>query len=493
MPKSIRHLQCIIAGTLQSYIYLGLLVVMAPSILSAQKPDLVPSSVVDMDSTAMQLAAEKADTGRWISGYKDLSRYDTPGYCMALILNITKTTLRRGEMDTIEVGSATHGNIPWAREMGRKCASALSIETVSPQEYYNFMYLLIAIDDSVRFDSLLKRQFELATNDEERAWILSDAANLTVNVRPISRDILSLVFAQLDSFGPSMPDQWAHALAARRRLIWEEYDTVAMWENNPVVQRWSSFPKNKQFSPAYLLVVDSLENAYYQRDTLLPQVSRKSFEQLFRDYRSGVEPQLIAAVINDAEHHATFSRKEVFPFQKGTWFPEAAGTMFLNSGKVTLVYKISRTYSLSIKEGRLNATLAQLRRLKEMYGDKVDVVLHVPTEGYLWSSPPLSVANEAKALRWLFFEHLKLPFILFVDETPIAKRSDGRLLRGESPNNVVADANYLARSNGLTVIDKNNRIIHFYDTPSEARLRTYIARALKEESETASSSQSSTE
>lgn len=463
---------------------------MFPAVIIAQNPDLVPIRSAVTDSIAIHVAAEKADTGRWMPGYRDLSRYDTPGYCMALMQNIQKATLRRGEMDTVEVGSPEHGYIPVTREIGRRCANLLSIDATPPQEFYNFMSLLIAIDDSVRFDSLMVRQLSVAADEEERAWILSDAATLSIVTRPIARGIMSRVFQQMDSIGPSVPDQWMSALAARHKWIWEEYDTVAMWNNekNPIVQRWRSFPKDKQFAPAFRITLDSLEHAYYQRDLELPKIARQYMEQVFREYQSGVAPFLISNIINGAEYQATYSRREIFPFHKGMWFPDTAGAGFMNSGKVTLVYKISRVHSHSIKQGRLDPMLARLRRIKQRYGDKVDVVLHVPTEGYIWSSPPLSFISEAKALQWLFFEHLNLPFTLFVDETPIAKRHDGRLLRGESPNNVVADASFLAKSNGFSLIDKNNRLILFFDSPSEARLRAYVARALQEEWETPNSS-----
>src|SRR5690606_20917573 len=152
------------------------------------------------------------------------------------------------------------------------------------------------------------------------------------------------------------------------------------------------------------------------------------------------EPRSMADMIDQAERQAMFSRKEVFPFKEGAWFPDVAGSTFLKNSKVTIVYKIDRERGsgLSLSEGRVGPIIAQLRRLKQTYGDRVEVVLHVPTMGFLWSSPPLSFEHEARALRWLFFEHLKLPFTVFVDRTPIAKRNDGKLLRGQSPNNVVA-------------------------------------------------------
>jgi len=108
--------------------------------------------------------------------------------------------------------------------------------------------------------------------------------------------------------------------------------------------------------------------------------------------------------------------------------------------------------------------------------------LYVPTSGYVWKSPPLSIEAEAKAIRWLFQEHFKLPFDIFVDETPTMKRADGRLMRDEPPNR-----NRAIGQQHLYIVDKNQRLYLFWDSPSEARIRAYVQKALTEDTAVAAS------
>jgi len=125
---------------------------------------------------------------------------------------------------------------------------------------------------------------------------------------------------------------------------------------------------------------------------------------------------------------------------------------------------------------------AWLRRLKSTYGDQVEVVLIVPTSGHIWGSPPLSVADEARAIRWLFLDHLKLPVTVFVDPLSVTKRDDGQLLRGESKNiGAVTGRVPEAEAFAPAIFDKDRRLYITGSSPSEARVKAWVARALREE------------
>jgi hypothetical protein len=60
----------------------------------------------------------------------------------------------------------------------------------------------------------------------------------------------------------------------------------------------------------------------------------------------------------------------------------------------------------------------------------LEIVLVTGTQGYSWSSPPQTPADEAKTDAWYFSQFLKLPFTVVVQETPFQRKPDGRRVGG---------------------------------------------------------------
>lgn len=444
---------------------------------SAQNPSLIPTRSNSYDSVAVRIAAEKADTGRWMPGYQDLSRYNTPSFCLAAIRRLTSIASRTGERDTIELGSSADTAVTKAMEFGRSCASKQHIATISPIEHYSFQQLLIYLNDTIRLDSLIAHQISSAPNEEEPVWILKDVVHSASQIRPMRHHIIDKILARLDTLGERATEPWADAISIKHRVKWLTYDTVSMWwkYSQDLYPKLNHFTGDIKSTLAYNIHLDSIERAWYKREDNLAIITRQYMEQSFREYPSTLPSIAIFTLLEQAEHHAAISKTNAQSFQGGRWLPEGENYQFPERGKVTVVHQVlRRTVIDRTRKSTLSDELAQLLRLKRMYGDRLDVVLRVPTSGYMWSSPPLTLDEEARGIKWLYHDYFKLPFKLFIDERIVHKMKDGKLVREEIQDVALGQAY-------LYIVDKNQRIYHFWDTPSEARLKAYVKRALEEE------------
>jgi hypothetical protein len=82
-------------------------------------------------------------------------------------------------------------------------------------------------------------------------------------------------------------------------------------------------------------------------------------------------------------------------------------------------------------QGYMSSQMAMLRRLYDKYHKAgLEIILVVPTQGFSWSSPPQTPEEEAKTDEWYFFDYLKVPFTVVIEQTQFTRKPDGRLVPG---------------------------------------------------------------
>jgi hypothetical protein len=128
----------------------------------------------------------------------------------------------------------------------------------------------------------------------------------------------------------------------------------------------------------------------------------------------------------------------------------------------------------------MDAYIASLLRLYNKYhAQGLEIVLVLKTQGYSWSSPPQSAADEAKTDAWYYLDHFGLPFTVVVDETPFTKKPDGRRVAGQ----IAFEQDYVMRH---ALIGRDGRIRTIgYGLTSESMEDAFIRQALDVDSKTA--------
>jgi hypothetical protein len=117
------------------------------------------------DSVALMTALAIADTGRMTPPYRDLSRYDTPGFCLAAIDGAAHARWRKHENDTIQRNSAGDTVPMAAKAIGRQCAAHLPDIAHTPVlELPDRLRLSLLIDDTATFTTVVDRQMTSATS-----------------------------------------------------------------------------------------------------------------------------------------------------------------------------------------------------------------------------------------------------------------------------------------------------------------------------------------
>lgn len=378
------------------------------------------------DSAAIAAAAAEADTGRMMPGYGDLSRYDTPGYCLGAMSSVQAAVWRAGEGDTIERESAGDTIPRAAIEIGKKCSSRMTADNVPEIELYNLMRLSILIGDTAKLRSVVNRQLALASTPASKGYVLLDAIDELLSARVIHRSMAMDLLKDLDALGHEarLPRLDAHNLV-RRDAYSPRFDLfTVMQESHAIMALEQSLTpaERKEYQNGLgSIYQDSIYALWYQRIPNLTEevhrlMARRIDEtpewQLTEMQRAaflGRMDQLSSAIGKDATLTADFA------------FPDSTAAR-ITPGKVTLLMAVSKGYS-----GLMTGQLAMLRRMYDKYNaNGFEVILIVRTEGYSWASPPQSPEDEARVINWFFRDHLQLPFPVLVQETEFRLLPDGR-------------------------------------------------------------------
>jgi hypothetical protein len=387
------------------------------------------------DSAAVIAAAAIADTGRMTPGYRDLSRYNTPGYCVAAIQGVESAVWRRQERVSVAQGSPQDTAPTAAISIGKKCMSQLpDVQRVDSIWLFDMMRLALYAGDTAKMKASISRQLQLVQNDEARGAILHDALDelldnyTTVAVsHPARVELAKGILRQIDDLKEGARVARFEAHRAMYEFITQTaFDTADLMHEAMAMRAISQSMtpderKEVNLNSAYSLTMDSITVAWYRHDPNVPTMLRKM-----------VQPEIDKnpALANSVQ--MVMLNQVISQYDKPTpaitgkfWFPSNAAHTVPAPGRVTLVTQVQKG------DGVMTPQLAGLLRLWNKYhAAGLDIVLVTKTQGYSWSSPPQKPDDEAKTDAWYFLNYLKLPFTLIVDEAPVTKRPDGRLVHG---------------------------------------------------------------
>lgn len=380
------------------------------------------------DSLAMVNARAIADTGRMKSPYGDLKMYSSPGNCRALMETMEDMYIKNRERDTIP---DMKDSLPTAIvEKGRECISRFTPATAPGYDMYNYLLVASRIKDTALMREIVMREVNDSTRSTYyKIHFLGDALTQAYQVEKASYPHLAAFFTEeLKKFGK---ESVVHVISSYRSMKdWHmmRFDTISSFKiNNDILAYLDTYK-------------DHLTEAQYQahfnriyRDSLL-----SAWLNLPPDAKEKITKYAELAALNQTdamsivEMNTTILKASLINGDPAEMdlvavFPEGASAE-PTSGKVTIYYRIN---NLTGPQNTLSKTLASYLRLHEKYGpDKLEIVILTTVNGSMWGSPPLTPEAEANLQNWYIRQFHDLPFRVVVNERPIGKRRDGRLLRG---------------------------------------------------------------
>lgn len=437
---------------------------------------------VPVDSAAVAAAAAKADTGRMQPGYRDLTRYNTPGYCVAAIYGMEHITWRHGQRN-LRVPESAEDTLPTAaRVVGQRCAARLDREHLAPLELPNVMRLAVLTGDTTLLRTAISQQLALATTAGTRGDVWLDAikeltghAELSLVRHPADAARATDFLRQLDALGKGAIVQRLQAHSLFFDLYQGEwFDTTALYrESHAIATIASALSDSARHVYPYVsslsaLWMDSIVTAYYRQDPRLVSIVKHQLQLGAKGFpaeeiRKG--QGVLDFFVYRAEQVGTMAQ-----IPGDFWFPENRAQKVPVAGRVTLIMSLSRGDGIMDRRG------AMMRRLSKKYGAQgLDIVGVVRTEGYSWSSPPQTPDAEAKVDAWYFLDYLKLPITLVVEQTPFTTQPDGR--------RVVAGPDRLSARYPMTpamLVGRDGRIITTsVGLNTDAEFEAYIEKALR--------------
>jgi hypothetical protein len=431
-----------------------------------------PQSTYFFDSAWAAWA--KADTGRMMPGYRDLSAYDTPGYCLAAMRGVEALTWRRGESDTLPQGTVYDTLPTSARDIGRACVAKMSPETVAPAQLYNFVRLALRIGDTALARQTVEYHLSVTPGQtREQGYIIADAIDEAAKNRPAQLRFIESLLPLFSKLGKEASRAAGDAYRRAYGAAHDRFDTAAMLRFSHAREALIKglTPEERQSYGLALGAVfeDSLDIVWYQSIPNLPSVAQRLTEQwaIAGKMEHTAFAQGIIALMTTT---ATIPGMSPPVFKIFKHYPTNASPT-PTPGRVTIVMPTQRR-----GEGRLDRTLAMLRRLHERYHARgLDIMLVGKTLGYAWASPPLAPEDEAKLLGWYYREHLQLPFTILIEETSFTTKPDGRRVATPSP---FLETYRPAPLRGY-IVGRDGTIKTFnYGFHSESELEAFVTREL---------------
>lgn len=442
--------------------------------INAQTPQLVFETEHAVDSIPIKAAAEKADTGRMMPGYNDMSGYNRPSYCLAGVRRHTSLIWRKGERDTLPPSDRKDPIPPEAVETGKKCIANVDLESVSLAELYSLVHLASLVGDMEKAESALERWLTLLPEDpRERGYALLDALSAMLSAyHPDSTLFVGERWVQrIDALGHGAYEPYLAALDRLKAHAVMKFDTAAMIRISRASHERAKNLSDEEIKLANVrlgeIFLDSLNILWYKSDqSELPETVKGTLANWVSENSEATWTVVMSELIT---YQASIQGSQLSHFPVYVHFPDSTQNIY-KPGRVTLLIRSQ------LGDGQMTSNLAMLRRLYEKYSDQgLDIVLLLNTKGFAWASRPLSTSEEAKVIGWYFREHLGLPFRVAVMETQFGKMNDGRKVAEPIPY----DNLYRPVSMLNVMIGKDGNISSIgIGFQSEAMLEAFIVREL---------------
>jgi hypothetical protein len=461
--------------------FVVLLVAAATSVITARSLDAqlsvtIPRSEQKYDSAAIRAIFAKADTGRMMPGYQNLSAYNTPGFCLTALQRIERLWWRTGKIDTLKRFSSTDTLTTRAREIGRACMANLTLQNVPPLELNNFMQLAVAVNDTALVRAIVDRQLAVAADDRVRGLVVLDVVKTLLTAHPVRKQIAYEYMKRFDSMGSEAKPAAAIAYGTLVAFAHEQFDTSEILrfsrEREAVINSLSREQQVNNILMPGQVYLDSIIIMTYKQ---IPNL-QETAERLTARGTAGYPAEAAASTYINYMLPIKMIGEPMQNLSGNWYFPDSIPSQSLQGKVVLLVRMQSVTYP-----GPVGPHLPMYRRLYERYKDRgFRVVLITQTNGFSWGSPPLAPKDESQTIGWYLREQLKFPFPVVVQETPYRRIADGRRVNGD----MLFDMQYGAWGTiHRLLVGRDGKVVMMNPMPYEDQLDAWIRQALEKKAQ----------
>ncbi len=452
---------------------IGLLLAVLPSMVFAQEKTY-QRYLSHADSVAIAAASAKADTGRMILPFQDLSRYTTPGQCLALTKSIESTIWRSNERDTMKYGPSD--SLPTeVRVKGAQCIAKMRPDNVAEMDLYNLLQASARVGDTARMRATIEyyRNLERIPLERRLKFIGEAAGFVSTLTRPEPFPFLASVLDILKSYGAASLTQTATVYTLAGGEAVQLFDTAAMIQNNKARLAYLLSFSDEDRKKAGLgdlrkdIYEDSLMLVTYKEDP---------------DWRE--RRKRFADVIYESEPFMAKGYGEILPSYVGRQpaemelqaiYPEGASATPVK-GRVTIYFSAQTIGGTP----QLSRTYGVLRRLYDRYHAKgLDIVIVTGLQGFMWYSPPLTPEQEAPLHGWYFREYHNLPFTILVNRREMPKRDDGKLVRQRTQWELFFENGTMRNRGYMVGKDGTVRAVDLGNYTGDEYVAAYIERELR--------------
>lgn len=409
------------------------------------------------------------------------ARYHRPGQCRQAAFRLMQLYWRVRRMDTVVYAPETD-TVPASvsREL-RACAAHFTPAAVSTHDLLDLVRLYVWTHQRDLARIALDRFFaaQNTRSDADRAWTLQQLVEELVSAHPAQIDNARLVAAKLDALGPTAnyAKFQVHQLLSRYAMSVNQLATAES-EAQTAIRDGQQMPNNDRLDWTYDMI--GSYGALAEPTTLTAggaaalAVLDRAATDLLPLRPAGSEGLMnLQQVIANARVPYTLVGTKVPPVHGTHWYGTQGDTMLRpEPGHVTLLY-----FANAMCGGNCYSQYATLRRLYAKYtAAGLQIVMMTSTVGYFRNHLQPDPATESDKDQSYFFDFLKLPGVLAVEETQFSHKADGRRVNAISSN----QRNYW-RGRGTVLVGKDGVVRMVTDAvpAREMAVDAEIARALR--------------
>jgi hypothetical protein len=396
-----------------------------------------------------------------------------------------------------------------ARDIGVRCTTAFTAQTVAARDLESFILLALQLGDSSQAAAATARWVaapQRSLTDRDESPVVTQGKRLMTAIQHyLDRDATALPFPttlaavrplvqQLDTLGPPVRQ---YALDAQAALILARIDDgirTGRWQPEQALQQILAFwPRSDSTAPTVFpsgnAIVGLLIAAIRARGFVDPHGVQAFYDSLATASTTVAFTDTVGNrfwnQLFRSRYLSVFAKvgQITSPLQGAYWYHApglAASTTWPQPGRVSVLIAVDRHLGLN--------QAAMIRRLAAQYGSQgVSITLATKTHGY-WlkdgaHTGPVPPAEEAADDSAYYLGYLHLPVTLMVDSTTFTRDSEHRL-RQAAP--VQFESAYGGQGGGpiglggvrVVLADRTGHLIINDVMKEEAQLAAYLARAV---------------
>jgi len=345
--------------------------------------------------------------------------------CSAAVRRVRQQAAWGSRPDTVPVPVLRRAPEPLVVvNTARLCVSHDTAGAVGGTAYRTYMDLLLNGDLDSVYSRTIHDRLRKATSSEDKTRQIADAVLSLMQGRQPPRFALADALAeQLDTLAPSDREARANAFSGLLETAIELDDSaIVRRERSRTLSALNAMAadvvSNPEMSGLLALEMGYLSGAaqvVMGESVLRVQGPEAYLDSLRHAISTAVRHQGYAGTLVDSlANMGLHGGGALAPAVKAAfWFGRIdTSAAYPRKGVISLI-----TFADQRCGENCYYAYNAVRRLKQRFGQAVEVILVTPTAGYFRQRPPLEPAAEAEVLRWYFLDFLRLPVVLAVVNT----------------------------------------------------------------------------